>query len=237
MKSPVSLGSLWMRPARRLTVGLLMAALPCLAGCPGSLEGDFSSISNADSGASSGSGGDTGTGGTAVSTGGTVGSGGVVGTGGVAGTGGTAGTGGMVGTGGKAGGSGAAGKSGTGGVVGAGGRGGMKGSAGGGSGTTTCDAPTMVFKDATVGCLGGGCHSAGAQNQTPDLQTADPTVLKAYKTTILCMGGTLVVPSNPTSSVLYKVVDGMSCGIQMPLGKPTLSAAQEACLAAWISNL
>jgi len=88
-----------------------------------------------------------------------------------------------------------------------------------------------------VGCLGGGCHSSGSQNQKPDLQTADPTTLKAYKTTILCAGSSLVVPSNPTSSAIYKIVDGTTCGAQMPVGKPNLSSDQEACLATWISGL
>lgn len=242
MKSPLAPSSFPMRAGRLVTFGFLMAALPGLGGCPGNLDGGINSIpegSGGDSGSGSGgtnagTGGTnagtggavaTGSGGTTVSTGGTMGSGGTVSTGGttVAGTGGmAAGTGGKVGSGGAAGGS----------------AGGSMGSGTGGSGTVaTCDAPTMVFKDATSGCVSSGCHAKGSGNTAPDLQTADPTVLKAYKTTILCAGNALVVPSNPTSSVLWKVVDGRTCGDLMPLGKTPLTQAQEDCLAAWIANI
>jgi len=247
VKSPVALSLVPMRAGRLLTLGLFLAVLPALGGCPGNLDNGISDIpegsggSSGSGGAGQGSGGmtssggdsgTTATGGTAAATGGTTGSGGMMAsTGGVTG----AGTGGMAAA--------TGGKVGSGGMTAAGGRPGSGGSAGGatgsgGSGTVaTCDAPTMVFKSSTVGCIDSGCHAKGAGNTPPDLQTADPTVLKAYKTTLLCAGGALVVPSNPTSSVLYKVVDGTSCGALMPQGKPNLSQAQEACLAAWIANI
>lgn len=231
MKSPVALSSFPLRAGRLMMFGFLIAAVPALGGCPGNLDSDVSSIPEG-SGGNSGSGGAPGTGGSS-STGGTTGSGGTAATGGTTGSGGTvastggvtgAGTGGMAaGTGGKAG---AAGKSGSGGM----------GAGTGGSGTVaTCDAPTMIFKSSTVGCIDSGCHVKGAQG--PDLQTADPTALKAYKSKLLCMGDALVVPSNPTSSVLWKVVDGRTCGDLMPQGKSSLTQEQEDCLAAWIANL
>jgi len=223
-----------------VTFGALVAALPCLGGCPGNLDSDINSLpdgSGGDTGSGTGgstsSGGSTGTGGTT-----TTGSGGTVATGGLTGTatgGTTASTGGSSGS--------AGGKSGSGGMTAAGGRKGSGGSAGGtmgggsgGSGTVaTCDAPTMIFKSATVGCIDAGCHAKGAT--APDLQTADLTVLKAYKAKLLCMGESLVIPANPTSSVLWKVVDGRTCGDLMPQGKSSLTQDQEDCLAAWIANI
>lgn len=245
MKSPVAPSSFPLRAGRLVTFGVLVAALPCLGGCPGNLDNEINSIPDG-SGGDSGSGGAVGTGGSTAS-GGTIGSGGTTGSGGTApATGGVTGTatgGTVAATGGTSGPAG--GKSGSGGMTAAGGSKGSGGSGAGGkmggtggSGTVaTCDAPTKVFKDATVGCIDSGCHAAGAGNQGPDLQTADPTALKAYKPKLLCMGGTLVVPSNPTSSVLWKVVDGTSCGVLMPQGKPALSKDQEDCLAAWIANI
>lgn len=246
MKSPVALSSSSLRAGRLLKFGFLIAVLPGLGGCPGNLDdavnsipdgsgGDSGSggVQGGSSGGSTGSGGVSATGGTAASTGGTVGSGGVTG----AGTGGAA-----TATGGK---TGTAGSSGSGGMTGAGGKkgsggsgsGGMTGSGTGGSGTVaTCDAPTKIFKDATVGCIDSGCHNKGG-SQGPDLETADTTVLKAYKPKLLCPGSALVVPANPTTSVLYKVVDGTACSIMMPVGKPSLTQAQEDCLAAWIANI
>lgn len=248
MRSPVALSSFCLRAGRLLAFGLLTIALPSLDGCQGNLDNGIKQISEGSGGDSgSGSGGSTSTGGTngtggSTASGGTTGSGGATAsTGGAVGTGGTVSTGGTTGTGtgGMASGTGGkAGASGSGGMMAAGGRTGSGGSAGGGSGTVaTCDAPTKVFKDSQVGCVDIGCHAKGAGNQTPDLQTADPTVLKAYKTTMLCMGGALVVPSNPTSSVLWKVVDGQTCGELMPKGKTSLTQDQEDCLAAWIANI
>jgi len=245
VKSPVALSLFPMRAGHLVTFGFFLAVLPALGGCPGNLDSGISDIPEGSggnsgsggagqgSGGMTSSGGDSGTGGTAVATGGTTGSGGMVaGTGGVPAT----GTGGMAAA--------TGGKVGSGGMMAAGGRTGSGGgSAGGamgsgGSGTVaTCDAPTMIFKSTMVGCVDSGCHAKGAGNTAPDLQTADPTVLKAYKTTLLCAGGALVVPANPKTSVLYKVVDGTSCGALMPQGKPNLSQAQEDCLAAWIANI
>jgi len=243
VKSPVALSSFPLRAGRLMMFGFLIAAVPALGGCPGNLDDGINSIPEG-SGGNSGSGGSQGTGGM-TSSGGDTGSGGTTATGGTTGSGGTvASTGGATatGTGGMV--TATGGKVGSGGMMAAGGRSGSGGSSAGGSmgsggaGTVaTCDAPPMVFKSSTVGCIDSGCHAKGAGNTPPDLQTADPTVLKAYKTTLLCMGGALVVPSNPTSSVLYKVVDGTSCGALMPQGKPNLTQAQEDCLAAWIANI
>jgi len=252
VKSPVALSSSCLSAGRSLTLGLVLAFLPALGACQGNLDNGIKQISEGsggDSGSSSGgstgsggttsTGGITGSGGFASSSGGSVGSGGVTGSGGAP----ASGSGGMTsGSGGKAGGPGTAGggKSGSGGMMAAGGSkgsGGMMGTGSGGAGTVACDAPTKVFRDSMVGCIDSGCHAKGAGNQAPDLQTADPTTLKAYKTKTLCAQSSLVVPSDPTSSVLWKVVDGRTCGDLMPLGKQPLSQDQEDCLAAWIGSL
>jgi len=101
----------------------------------------------------------------------------------------------------------------------------------------SCDAPAMIFHDSTVGCLGTGCHSPGANNQAPDLSGSDGSVLKGMKSSILCAGNNLVNPADPTSSVLYKVLAGESCLIQMRVGGPFLDADQLACVKSWIANI
>jgi len=111
----------------------------------------------------------------------------------------------------------------------------------GGSSSAPCDAPTMVFKDTMKGCLDGGgatgCHSS---LQNPIL-TGDNIIanLKGKKAGILCMGQDYVNPADPESSVLYKVVAGTSCLIQMPTTPrvPPISQAQMDCLKDWISKI
>ena len=98
-----------------------------------------------------------------------------------------------------------------------------------------CDAPGMIFHDSSIGCLGSGCHSPN--NQAPDLSGNDGSVLKNMKSTILCPGGNIVTPTDPTSSVLYKALAGTSCLIQMRVGGPYLTADQLACVKTWIANI
>lgn len=148
------------------------------------------------------------------------------------GSGGTSGSGGVQGSGGS---TSSGGSTGSGGAVGTGGT--TTSGSGGGSSVATCDAPTKVFHDSVLGCIDAGCHAAAPGSQTPDLETADPTVLKKYTTTMLCPGSPLVVPSNPKSSVLWEVVDSQTCGELMPKGKANLDQDAEDCLAAWIANL
>jgi len=62
-------------------------------------------------------------------------------------------------------------------------------------------------------------------------------VLKSMKSTTLCPGGNIVTPSDPTSSVLYKVLAGSSCLIQMRVGGPFLNSDQLACVKTWIGNI
>ena len=47
----------------------------------------------------------------------------------------------------------------------------------------------------------------------------------------------LAAPADPTSSLLYtKLAPKPSCGSQMPLARPALSAADAACILAWIAG-
>jgi hypothetical protein len=194
----------------RLAVLGVLVLVPGLYACSGGTEtpGGSGGSSNNGSGGSTSSGGNSGSGGN-------TGSGGHVGSGGSnsSGSGGSSSSGGSSGSGGNSG-------------------------SGGSGSTASCDAPGMVFHDSTVGCLGSGCHSPGSGNQAPDLSGTDGSLLKGMKATTLCAGKAIVNPSDPTSSVLYKVLAGTSCLIQMPAnGPPYLNADQLDCVKRWIANI
>lgn len=117
---------------------------------------------------------------------------------------------------------------------------GGSGSGGSGSGGSIgggCDAPGMVFKDATIGCGGGAaCHTDGFF--PPDFSVPDiASEVKGMKTTFLCPGENMVDPANPMNSVLYKVLVNGDCNEQMPKDRAPLSASQMACVADWIAKL
>jgi len=100
----------------------------------------------------------------------------------------------------------------------------------------------MLFKDTVHGCLdGGGATGCHTSLQNPILTGSNIMAgLKGKKSLILCGGENYVNPSDPESSVLYKVVNGTSCNdIQMPLSPRSspITQAQKDCLKDWISKI
>jgi len=99
----------------------------------------------------------------------------------------------------------------------------------------------MLFKDTVHGCLDGGGATGCHTSQSPILTGSNIMAgLKGKKSLILCGGENYVNPSDPESSVLYKVVNGTSCNdIQMPLSPRSspITQAQKDCLKDWISKI
>jgi hypothetical protein len=125
---------------------------------------------------------------------------------------------------------------GTGGGSGSGGSIGTGGSGSGGSSGVDCDAPTMIFKNPTVGCAGDFCHDGTFE---PNLSKSDvASTIRATTALSLCTNDPMADPADPMGSVLYKVVkDKDTCGDQMPQGGTPLTDSQKECLANWIAHL
>jgi len=124
-------------------------------------------------------------------------------------------------------------RDGTGSTSGSGGSSGSGGDTGAGGDGVPCDAPAMVFQGSCAATA--GCHTA-----TDSLTLVGPdfeTNLIGMKSTQTpsCSGMNLVNPTPPADGVLFKVLTGLSCGIQMPIGDP-LKQEQIDCIRSWINS-
>ena len=117
---------------------------------------------------------------------------------------------------------------------------GGSGTGGSGSGGSSggCDAVAMVLKPS---CATLGCHQGGTFDPFPNLAATDVgAMVKGMKAMSRCKGDALADPSNPMQSVLYKVIAGTACEVQMPLGFPFEGdqlTSSLACMADWIAHL
>jgi len=94
-----------------------------------------------------------------------------------------------------------------------------------------CDPPIDLFP---LSCSTSACHSAQSQQANLDLESAG---LPARLVGKQAHGGPglLIDAQEPAQSVmLLKVSDTPPFQFQMPLGAPPLSAAEIACLSAWV---
>jgi hypothetical protein len=107
------------------------------------------------------------------------------------------------------------------------------GTAGTSAGSGACgDVPTRIF---IPSCAGNGCHSSVAPQQGLDLASPDVASRVVGVSGKMCLV-TLADPTNPEGSLLYqKLAVKPPCGAQMPLARPALSAADAACVLAWIA--
>jgi hypothetical protein len=95
------------------------------------------------------------------------------------------------------------------------------------------DVVTRVFAPS---CGGTGCHGATAPQQGLDLVSPGVAARVVGVSGTGC-AGLLADPADPTNSLLYtKLSPKPSCGSQMPLARPALSAADAACILAWIAG-
>jgi len=122
---------------------------------------------------------------------------------------------------------------GTGGTPGSGGSSGSGGNTGTGGDSVPCDAPAMVFQGSCAATA--GCHTA-----TDSLTLVGPgfeenLIGKKSTQTVSCNGMNLVNPTPPADGVLFKVLTGGSCGIQMPIGE-ALMPEQIDCIRSWINS-
>lgn len=103
-----------------------------------------------------------------------------------------------------------------------------------GSGNDPCgDVPAAIL---APNCGGSGCHGVmGPQN---DLDLESPGVAaRVVGVPAKTCQGTLADPSSPDSSLIYtKLLADTSCGFQMPLSRPPLSAMDIECVKTWISK-
>jgi len=85
-------------------------------------------------------------------------------------------------------------------------------------------------------CGGGGCHGPTAPQQGLDLVSAGVAARVVGMPALSC-AATLADPDDPASSFLYtKLSASPPCGSQMPLAQLPLSAADAACILAWIAD-
>jgi len=83
---------------------------------------------------------------------------------------------------------------------------------------------------------GGACHGATAPQQGLDLVSAGVAARVVGVPATSC-AATLADPADPASSFLYtKLAAKPPCGGQMPLAQLPLSAADAACVLAWIAE-
>jgi hypothetical protein len=94
------------------------------------------------------------------------------------------------------------------------------------------DVTTRIFVPT---CGGTGCHSAKAPQQGLDLESAGVAARVVGISGKMCPV-ILADPANPAGSLMYqKLAVKPPCGAQMPLARPALSAADSACVLAWIA--
>jgi len=79
----------------------------------------------------------------------------------------------------------------------------------------------------------GACHRSAPDIDPP---MADYSTLMSWRTTYECQGQPLVRPGNPDNSPFLKVLEGSSCGHQMPPTGPLLGADQVNLVRTWILN-
>lgn len=96
-----------------------------------------------------------------------------------------------------------------------------------------CDVPTLL----KATCTDAGCH--GAASTTGDLDLESPgyagRLIDKASSSASCGGEKLIDPAAPEKSLMYtQLAARPACGLTMPLGKPPLDAAQQACVLAWI---
>jgi hypothetical protein len=95
------------------------------------------------------------------------------------------------------------------------------------------DVVTRIF---VPSCGGTGCHGATAPQQGLDLVSPGVAARVVGISGTGCTG-TLAAPADPASSLLYtKLATSPPCGAQMPLGRPSLSSADAACILTWIAG-
>jgi hypothetical protein len=92
-----------------------------------------------------------------------------------------------------------------------------------------------------VKCAGSVCHSAGDQ-KAAGLDLVSPGVAERVANVAsessACGGNMLVVPGDPSASLLYqKVASEPPCGSRMPLGQDPLSGDDIGCVASWIQEM
>lgn len=84
-------------------------------------------------------------------------------------------------------------------------------------------------------CGDTGCHGAVAPQQGLDLVSPGLAQRVVGVSGTGCVS-TLADPTNPEGSLLYKkLLPSPGCGAQMPLARPPISAADSACVLAWIA--
>jgi len=93
-----------------------------------------------------------------------------------------------------------------------------------------------------VKCAGSVCHSATDQ-KAAGLDLVSPGVADRVRNiasaSAECGGSMLVVPGDPTASLLFKKVsmDTPPCGSRMPLAQEPLSEEDIGCVASWIQEM
>lgn len=102
----------------------------------------------------------------------------------------------------------------------------------GGSSGGCGDVPTRVLAGK---CGGSGCHNPVGPQLGLDLESPGVAARVVGVAAKGCVG-VLANPADPDKSVLYtKLLATTTCGSRMPLARPSLSAADTACVRAWIA--
>jgi hypothetical protein len=103
-----------------------------------------------------------------------------------------------------------------------------------GSGNDPCgDVPAAIL---TPNCGGGGCHGTMGPQNDLDLESPGVAARVVGVTAKVCQG-ILADPSSPETSVIYtKLLADTTCGLQMPLSRPPLSAMDIECVKTWIAK-
>ena len=103
-----------------------------------------------------------------------------------------------------------------------------------GGGLGPCgDVPAAIL---VPSCGGGGCHGTQAPQNGLDLESPGVAARVVGVAAQSCQG-LLADPGNPESSILYtKLFPDVTCGGQMPLGRPGLAQAKIDCIASWIAE-
>ena len=103
-----------------------------------------------------------------------------------------------------------------------------------GSGSDPCgdvEATILAAK-----CGGSGCHGTMGPQNDLDLETPGVAARVVGVSAKVCQG-ILADPASPETSVLYtKLLSDTTCGAQMPLARPALSAMDTECVKSWIAK-
>jgi len=104
---------------------------------------------------------------------------------------------------------------------------------GGATGSEPCTEPSGIF---AASCALANCHATSMPALGLDLES--PGFEQRLIDVPAMGGGTLVVPGDAESSVLYtKLTEMPPFGLRMPSGRPPLSQAQIDCVGDWITGL